>query len=157
MGANYFQKLSDEEFMQVWQSACYEHKGVHDMNSLLRFMCDEQTITIPLDTVQYRIILMPDFDAESSAIVLKINHTLGDGAAIVYWVMALADIFDPDNVPVVKHYPFWLKLATKLATPFTTLYYSLEMIFMHRDKNAICNGRTLTGNKNAATTTFDIN
>jgi hypothetical protein len=119
-------------------------------------MADEQTIAVPHDSLPFRIIMIPDYKPGEGVLVFKINHTLGDGMAIISWMNSCSDNCEATTIPMLKHYPWYLKAACDLLSPITTLYFGLEMILMHKDHNGIANGRKLTGKKNAATCEFDL-
>lgn len=62
-------------------------------------MCDQMNIREPLDTVQYKLYLIPDFSDSESAIVFKIHHNFADGLGVVAWLLMLDNHFDATVMP----------------------------------------------------------
>jgi len=86
-------------------------------------------------------------EGKKGAVLLKFHHSLGDGLALVSFLMVLCDKYDTANIPLMKCMPWFQKLFIKLASPFFILKEIGPLIFPRTDYNAICNGRKLTGRK----------
>ena len=76
--------------------------GVHDDKSLNEFLIEEENIRDPMDTVQYKLILIPDYQEDKSIIILKSHHSLADGMGYASFMQSLNDKYDSEDLPGLK-------------------------------------------------------
>ena len=64
------------------------------------FIAHEQIIRDSLDTLQYKLIFVPEFSTESSLIILKMAHCLCDGVCTMALTSTLTDGgYNQDDFP----------------------------------------------------------
>jgi len=84
--------------------------GVHTDKDLCDFMAKTSEIREPLDNVQYRYWLIPDFSKDRSVMITKAHHSLGDGMSLTTMGMLMSDTYDAKNLSGLKPLP----LSTKI-------------------------------------------
>jgi hypothetical protein len=131
---------------------------IHTEKELNAFLSKEQAIRDPLDTVQYKIILIPNYKDGMGAMILKTHHCFTDGLGYATWMLAVSGEFSTDALPGMKPLPLWKKILIFLSYPWITAKAALGFIFLWKDSNAIKKGLPMTGKKNGAfTCDIDIN
>ena len=59
-------------------------------------MGEEQNLFIEEDSLQYRLILIPDYNDQESCIIFKVHHAIGDGLAFMVMLGTLQDNYMPE-------------------------------------------------------------
>jgi len=62
-------------------------------------MAEEQCKREPLDFLQWRCYLFPDFNEKESVIVYKVHHSLADGIATIMMLINVTDEPEMSNIP----------------------------------------------------------
>lgn len=99
LGKYMFQMMDESEFLANKERYCSIHSGVHTEEELAEFMTNVQCVREPLDWVQWRIYLFPDYGENESVMIYKVHHSLADGIATILMYFNLTD--NPD----VKEFP----------------------------------------------------
>ena len=82
-GKYMFKMMDDNDFMaqrDVWASI---HDGIHTEEGIAEFMTTVQHTREPLNNVQFRIYLFPDYSETEMMMVYKVHHSLADGIATI--------------------------------------------------------------------------
>lgn len=114
-------------------------------------MCQENSIRDPLDGVQYRLFLIPEFEKKerSGLFILKAHHSFADGLAAMQFFGALSDEFDSDSIVGMKPIPFIKRLIIWICLPIVTIIEGINLVFKIGDRNAIKRPEVpFTGKKN---------
>ena len=82
-GVYYFKKMTDQEFETKKDVVITKLEGIHSNKDLSDFMCKQNEIRDPLNNVQWRMFLIPDFNEKESMLVFKAHHSMCDGLAIM--------------------------------------------------------------------------
>jgi NRPS condensation-like uncharacterized protein len=100
--------------------------------------------------VQYKLFLVPDFQADKSLVILKSHHVLSDGLGFASLFLAISDVYDPNCLPAMKPLPLAKKFIINLLLPFLVLRSSLTMLFTFKNHNVIKKNLKNSGVKNGA-------
>ena len=102
-------------------------------------MAKEQSIREPLDFVQWRVYVIPDYSETESIFIFKCHHSLADGVALVMLMFNLTDEQRKEDIPrVTMRTGFLLKLLIWTFLPFLIVYYTIEaVLILETQKNGI--------------------
>ena len=78
-------------------------------------MAKQHSLLLPLNTLQWRISIIPDYAENESVFVIKISHSISDGVGFMCF---LNDITDN---PKLEGYPNMMLSITTLQRLFLTL------------------------------------
>mmetsp|Transcript_39007 Transcript_39007/g.59375 ORF Transcript_39007/g.59375 Transcript_39007/m.59375 type:complete len:93 (+) Transcript_39007:517-795(+) len=92
-------------------------------------MCEEQTKVDSLDSTLYKLILIPDYSENRSALILKSHHSQGDGLAISSFFHALGDNYDMNSMPAMKPLSFSEKAMIWCLYPVLAAKGAYRMLF----------------------------
>lgn len=90
-GMYMWEEMGAEEWKAKKKDLIVLVNGVHTKEQLETFMTQQQMIRDPMETVQYKIFLLPDFSETESVFVFKAHHALFDGLGCAIFFMALSD------------------------------------------------------------------
>ena len=79
MGAYYFKELQDQKLEVALKKAFIKNDQIRTDEDISNFVAKEQMIKEPLDGLQYKIIMVPDFSQTESVWIMKFHHSIGDG------------------------------------------------------------------------------
>lgn len=86
-GLWWYQKLTEKEWaIQSKQVVCEVKEDIHDDETLKEFSIRTQCTYDMYDAPQYRILLIPDYQPDKSAIVMKVHHNMSDGLGIATFI-----------------------------------------------------------------------
>lgn len=149
LGLFWFKKMGKEEWATKVDNFVTLKEGIHSKEDLIEFVLSEQPHREPLDTVQIRFILIPDYIDGKSAMVMKSHHVLADGLGFASMFLSMSDGDVSINDIPSLHIPFAKRLLIYLLTPFLFLKTLWIGATIKKDKNCIKNNLLLTGKKNA--------
>lgn len=99
-----------------------EKQGIHTEKELSEFMTEEQNTRDPYDNVQYKFILITDFQPGKSALILKAHHSFTDGLGLSAFLLTISDGYDAKNLPQINP-PHWLfEMMVFLMSPIMVLH-----------------------------------
>lgn len=113
--------MGEEEWNSKKDQVIVLAEDVHSEKELTELMCKEQSIRDPIDTVQYKFILIPKYKDGKGAVILKSHHCLADGQGFSFLFLAMSDMWDKNVLPALK--PMGILKATIVYTllPFLVL------------------------------------
>ena len=62
----------------------------------------QRAIRDPIDTVQYKFIIIPKYMDGKGAVILKAHHNLADGLGFSFLFLAISDVWDKSALPALK-------------------------------------------------------
>ena len=101
-GKYYFQKMTKSELREKKDKAIVLAEGIHTEDQLSDLLSKENGIRDPVDSVQWKFILIPDYQPGKGAIVMKFHHCFIDGGAISMFLLAVSGKYDPKHLPGMK-------------------------------------------------------
>ena len=63
-GLWWYKQIEDNEWKAKKTAVFQEISGIHTKEELCKYMCKEQNIRWPFDTVQYKFLMIPDYSPE---------------------------------------------------------------------------------------------
>ncbi|CDW73075.1 UNKNOWN [Stylonychia lemnae] len=97
----YLKEYKGEELQKYWAQAFVEVQDkIHTKNELLEFTNKISYKKIPNEKIQFILYLIKDYQPNSSAIIMYINHGIADGVASFNLLNCLQDKFQVDNQPL---------------------------------------------------------
>jgi hypothetical protein len=128
MGTHYYCQMSESEFKSQWRENCKRVDGISDKKSLLRLMSDEYSIEIPLHSLQYQFILIPDYSPTESVLIFKQNHIFGDGCLMYSFIQEIGQGIKPGDIPLSFSIPKHVEWGLSLFGPLIGLYYAAILL-----------------------------
>ena len=150
-GIYWFQEMSPEEWANKKDAVITLVKEeIHSEQQLNEFMARVNRIREPMDNVQYRMYLIPDYKDGESVFILKAHHVLSDGLGCSSMGLALSDNYDKNALPALKPLSLCKNFMIHLCLPYLYLKATLSMLFTFRDENVIKKCLPNTGVKEGA-------
>ena len=150
-GIYWFQEMSPEEWANKKDAVITLVKEeIHNEQQLNEFMARVNQIREPMDNVQYRMYLIPDYKDGESVFILKAHHVLSDGLGCSSMGLALSDNYDKNALPALKPLSLCKNFMIHLCLPYLYLKATLSMLFTFRDENVIKKCLPNTGVKEGA-------
>ena len=97
-----FEYMHDQEWLIKKQKIVEIKEGIHTHDDLIEYLEKEMTIRDPIDTVQYKFILIPNYKPNEGLIIFKAHHCLGDGLAVSAFLLQLSGHQDTSALPGLK-------------------------------------------------------
>lgn len=94
--------MSAEEWTSKKDQVFVLADNCHSKKDLTDLMCKEQSIRDPIDTVQYKFIIIPKYMDGKGAVILKAHHNLADGLGFSFLFLAISDVWDKSALPALK-------------------------------------------------------
>lgn len=116
--------MSESEWKQKKANVIIRKEGIHSRDQLLRYMADEQVVRLPFDNVQFQFILLPDFEDNRGAIILKVHHSFADGLGLSSFMLYMLGNYSAKDLPGLKPLSLIKKIFIDLIGPFL-LFVSL--------------------------------
>ena len=91
LGKYMFEEMSDKFMIDSIPKLCRTVTGIHNEQQIADFMAKEQSTRLPLDNLQWRLFLIPDYSETESIFIYKVHHSLADGIAIVLSFFHMTD------------------------------------------------------------------
>lgn len=101
-GLYYFQKMGQKEFESKKDKVVVLKTGIHTMQDLNEYMAQEIELRDPLDTVQFKFVLIPDFEPDRGVVILKYHHCMSDGMGIGSMFLAISGLYDAKALPRIR-------------------------------------------------------
>ena len=118
LGKYMFEDMPKEEMMNSLKTICPVVTDIHNEKQLGDFMGKIQSTRLPLNYLQWRLYMIPDYSETESVFVFKIHHSLADGIAIVLMFFQLIDAPKLEDFPSIMVRFGWLKdIMIKLFMP----------------------------------------
>ena len=149
-GINFFQQMSENEWNLKKDQVIVHKMNIHTDEELVAFMCEQQGIRDPLDNVQYKFFLIPDFKDGQGVVVIKAHHVFSDGLGFSTFFLALSNVYDMKALPALKPVGFLKQALIYILLPFLILRISLVILFTFKNNNIIKRKQPMTGKKNGA-------
>ena len=150
MGRYYYKKMTDEEYNKKFPKVCQFNYDIKSEQELADYLAKEQCIRDPYDHVQFKVILIPNYNDKESAFIFKAHHCLADGLGLITLLMNLQDKYDKTQLPSMRKFSLLEKIYINFMTPFITLKLILKGFILDRkERNAIRSGKPLKGTKKA--------
>ena len=112
-------------------------------------MSMEQRTRDPLETTQYRLFLVPEFENDKGVLIGKAHHSWSDGLAAMQFWFALSDHYDSESIVGMKPLPLGKKMFIWLTMPFNIIIESLRHVVQFKDRNPLKKkNQIITGVKN---------
>ena len=123
---------------------------IHTKEDLNKLMLDEAGIRDPLDQVQLRFILIPDFEPDRAVVLVKAHHCMSDGVGFGALMLAISGAYTASALPGVKSTNILFRMLMHLLFPFLVAYALYTGSKDKNDYNSIRKSLPLTGRKQAA-------
>lgn len=99
-GEYFFQKMNTKELAAAIETSFVIREDIKTDTDIENLMAHEQATRDALDTLQYKIIMVPEFQKDQSLIFLKVAHVLGDGVSMMVMISSLNDSgYERSNFP----------------------------------------------------------
>mmetsp|Transcript_39521 Transcript_39521/g.60336 ORF Transcript_39521/g.60336 Transcript_39521/m.60336 type:complete len:95 (-) Transcript_39521:795-1079(-) len=83
-------------------------EGISTDDEMHEWLCQEQTIRLPVGSFQYRFFLIPKFKDGKGIVVFKMHHSIGDGLGLVHLFLHLSGYREMKGlIPGMKPLPWW--------------------------------------------------
>ena len=115
-------------------------------------MIKEQNIRDPYDNVQYKFILIPDYQPGKSAFIIKEHHCFTDGLGGAAFMMALSDHWDHKQLPSLKANPWYMDLLIFILYPYLIVKTNYDVNIVPKNHHVMKKNLPITGKKNGAFT-----
>ena len=125
----YFKEMFGKELQEATKSSfkILQDETITSDDDIIKFLEKEQTIRDPLDTLQYKIFIVENFNEHESLLILKSHHSMCDGIATLVMTSSFArDSYSPDKFHQLVPR---LTLQQKVQL-YLTLPYSMYLAFM---------------------------
>jgi NRPS condensation-like uncharacterized protein len=104
------------------------------MEDVSNTMEEIQNTSMPESMPQFRITVVPDFNSESSLVILKIHHVMADGLALIILMGALQDEYSPGQfIQTSQTQGLLKKFGEFLLSPFSIVYAGMFFLFWPAD------------------------
>ena len=113
--------MPDSEWNTKREGIVVKKEGIHTEKELTEFLVQEENIRDLIDTVQYKLILIPDYSEDKSILILKSHHCFTDGMGYATYIQTLCDEYDSDSLPGLKTFSLCKQFIIALLAPFITL------------------------------------
>ena len=127
--------------------------GIHDEKTLAEYMALQQSTRLPLNSMQWRIFFVPDYNETESLFVYKVHHSLADGIANILFFNDMTDDPKLEGYPsLMVRFNFIQDIAIKMVMPLYLLWLGFKLVIvMGKERNGFKNPSTtskLTALKN---------
>lgn len=119
-------------------------------------MLSELAFRDPYDTVQYKFVLVPDFQPGKSVMLFKIHHCMADGMGVAQIFISLSDTPNLEILSGFKSVPFLEYAKIMLLLPLKVFIQFISIINFEPDVNVIKSGKELSGKQLAAFSELEI-
>lgn len=99
-------------------------------------MAKEQSYRLPLDGLQWRVYLIPDYSETESVFVYKVHHSLADGIANILFFNELTDEPKLEGYPnLLIRFSFLQDLAIKMVMPIYLIWLTIKLVVIMPNVN----------------------
>jgi NRPS condensation-like uncharacterized protein len=99
------------------------------------------------DAPQYKFLLIPDYQPDKSALILKVHHNMCDGLGLATLFQSFNDVYESSTLPRMKEISFCKEFMVLCISPFLMLWVFFKVQLMGADNNSIHNDEKLSGSK----------
>mmetsp|Transcript_7309 Transcript_7309/g.12362 ORF Transcript_7309/g.12362 Transcript_7309/m.12362 type:complete len:216 (-) Transcript_7309:806-1453(-) len=138
----YFYRILDEvEWEKQTNMIFQENFEITTEQQLVDFALKEQQINdFSFDMVQYRCIMIPDYQPDKSAFLLKIHHSFSDGLGLAGVLLGISDDYNPNHLPKIQPLNLCFKIVLYIFAPLLILRQAIYTAFiLKKDENSIKN------------------
>lgn len=146
-GLFWFQKMDEHEWTMGTKKVFPLIQDINTEEDLKKFVCKEQANYDMFDQPQYKFYLIPDYQPDKSAFVLKIHHCMSDGQGIATLFQAFNSSYDSSNLPRMKPLSLCKKIFVYAVSPILILQTLFKIQFEGIDYNAMKHKAKLSGEK----------
>lgn len=126
LGFYMFEEMDDATYLEEVQNNVQIVNDIHTEEGLATYLSEIQCVREPLNALQWRIYLIPDYSETESIFIYKAHHCLSDGIAIILMFFVLND--DPDYKdfpPIMVRFPVMQEILITLGAPFIMAFYAI--------------------------------
>jgi WS/DGAT/MGAT family acyltransferase len=127
-------------------------EGIHDQKQLQDYVGGLADQPLPADRPRWQLQVIEDFTEDSSVIVARLHHCMGDGIALIpvlFTLMDEASFPGADRLPSTAH--AYSKVARALKAPLAGPVLLARKMLWRADRSAV-HGSRLSGTKRVAWT-----
>ena len=130
-----FSETTNEEMMNSVNKVMPIIGNIHTEQELADYMAKEQSYRLPLDGLQWRVYLIPDYSATESVFVYKVHHSLADGIANILFFNDMTDEPKLEGYPnLLIRFSFLQDISIKLMMPFYLLWLAFKLVILMKNE-----------------------
>lgn len=125
----FFKEMFGKELQEAIKNSfkILQDETITSDDDIIKFLEKEQTIRDPLDTLQYKIFIVENFNEHESLLILKSHHSMCDGIA----TLVMTSSFARDSYTPEKFHQLVPRLTLQQKVQlYLTLPYSMYLAYM---------------------------
>lgn len=138
LGTYYYQEIPPDEIDQALDKAVSIRTDITTWDQVSRFCADYQDDIFPDNELQWSVHIFPEFEDNSSLILMKEHHVMTDGMGALIMFATLQDKYDPKQlIQTSQVLSAPQKFLLVLLKPFLAVYGAICFLTWKNDRSGL--------------------